>query len=670
MINLDHAIVYDIETTPGCFSMHVIGLFSEIEMTFEISPFRDDRESLFQWMHYWQATETPMVGFNNVGFDYVVLHFIWQNPDCTIAEIYEKAMSIINDFTGRGYHTIWQSDRFAPQIDLYLIHHFNNRAKATSLKALEVNMRSENVMECPLPFDRHYTESEIRDVLIPYNRHDVKETKQFAHYSMDAIRFRIGLSETITGDCVNFNDSKIGSKILEQRLGEELCYTREYGRKEPRQTPRSSIALNDIIFPYVEFENAEFNRVLAWMRTQTLTADDVGESEAIRTKGVFSGVRATVGGIDFDFGTGGIHGSVTSQKFIADAEWGIYDIDVAALYPSIAIVNRLYPEHLGEKFIEEYAKLPIERAKHKKGTVQNAAFKLASNGTYGNSNNKYSVFYDPKFTMAITINGQLMLCMLAEWLLSVQSLQIIAINTDGITYRCRRDRQPHAKILQGIWERKTRLVLESVEYSRMWIRDVNSYVAEGVDGKLKKKGAYWFADKFPDDISNSSPPAWHKDFSAVVATKAAVAHMTQGVDIERFVYGHGDPFDFMCRAKVDRSSKLMIGDDQVQRLTRYYVAHNGGHMRKISPPVKGAKVGDYKRRNGISDFEYQSVLDSIAPGMHDERIHTKNKSRYEIREMSIESGHKVAECNHAAKFDFGNVNYEWYIDKARKLVVT
>lgn len=188
-------------------------------------------------------------------------------------------------------------------------------------------------------------------------------------------------------------------------------------------------------------------------------------------------------------------------------------------------------------------------------------------------------------------------------------------------------------------------------------------------GKLKLKGAYWFPRKFPDDISNSSPPAWHKDFSALVVIKAAVAHMVEGVDIERFVYSHADAFDFMCRAKVDRSSKLMIGDREVQRTTRYYVAHNGGAMRKISPPAKGNRVGDYKRRNGLSEREYWDVANTLPPDTWDARIHTKNKSRYVIREMSIESGFKVAECNRASDFVFANVNYEWYIENAKKLVI-
>lgn len=475
MLSLDHAVVYDIETLPNAFIMNVIGLFSDLDMTFEISHFRDDRESLLQWFCYWRDNKIPMVSFNGIGFDYPVIHQIYDNPQIAVEQIYDYAMEIINSFSRFG-HQVWESDRFAPQIDLFKIHHFDNRAKSTSLKGLEISMRSESVMEMPLPFNQPLTESQVRDYLIPYNKHDVKETRKFAHISMDAIRFRLQLSETLQGDVLNFNDTKIGAKILEQRLGEDICYTREYGRREPRQTFRSAIPLNEIIFPYVEFRNPEFNRILSWMREQTLTADELTEN--IHTKGVFTGVHAHVGDLDFYFGTGGIHGSVESQRFVADETWGIYDIDVAALYPLIAIVNGLYPEHLGKKFVEEYAKLPIERNKHKKGTVENAAFKLASNGTYGNSNNKFSVFYDPRFTMQITVNGQLLLCMLAEWLLMVDGLQIIAINTDGITYRCRRAVIEHARIQQRIWERLTKLKLESAEYSRMWIRDVNSYIAE------------------------------------------------------------------------------------------------------------------------------------------------------------------------------------------------
>lgn len=669
-ISLDHAVCYDIETIPNCFSMNVIGLHSDLDMTFEVSHYRDDRRELFAWFAFWQEHNIPMIGYNSVGFDYPVIHEFYNNQYWAVEDIYDFAMDIINSHSRFG-HQVWESDRFAPQIDLFKIHHFDNPAKSTSLKALEINMRSETVMEMPIAFGIPLTEQQVREVLIPYNKHDVLETRKFAHISMDAINFRLGLMDTLKGDILNFNDTKIGAKLLEQRLGDELCFTRETGIRQPRQSPRSSIRLADIIFPYVKFNHPEFARILDWMKTQTLSEDEMTGN--IKTKGVFTGLHATVGGMDFHFGTGGIHGSVSAQRFEADKQYALVDIDVKSLYPNIAIVNRLYPEHLGERFVEEYARLPQERemwqAKKGKKCVEANSMKLASNGTYGNSNNKFSPFYDPRFTMTITLNGQLLLCMLSEWLLTVPTLQIIQINTDGITYRCRRDCLAIAESYRTIWEKFTFLVLEEARYSKMWIRDVNNYIAQAEDGSVKLKGAYWYPKRFPEDISEAQPPAWHKDFSAVVATKAAVAHMVDGVDIDRFIHSHSEKFDFMCRAKVDRSSKLMIGDQETQRITRYYVALNGGQMRKISPPAKGARVGDYKRKNGIGDYEYHTVLQEIGEGVWDPRIHTKNKSKYEIREMSIESGYQVAECNVASRFDFQNVNFQYYVDLAKKLVI-
>jgi hypothetical protein len=283
------------------------------------------------------------------------------------------------------------------------------------------------------------------------------------------------------------------------------------------------------------------------MRSQVITEDEV--TGKLKTKGVFTDVHATVGGLDFHFGTGGIHGCVTSQVVRADAETMIRDIDVAGLYPAIAIVNRLYPEHLGERFVFEYAQLPIERAKYKKGTPRSNAFKLSANGSYGNSNNEHSFLYDPKFTLTITVNGQLLLAMLCEWLLCVPSVRLLQANTDGVTYTIRRDMLPRAQEIERAWQAYTRLVLEDVEYDAMWLADVNSYLARSTSGKLKEKGRLWFPRKFPDDITNASPSAWHKDFSAIIATKAAVEFMTNGVPIERTIYDCDDPFLFCLRAK-------------------------------------------------------------------------------------------------------------------------
>lgn len=669
--SLADAVVYDIETFPNVFTLHAEMLHSDTSATWEISHRRDDRQGLITWFNWLRQRHAPMIGFNNLHFDYNVIHDLFMKPSMTVEQIYSKAQEIITSKSRFG-NSVYESERFTPQIDLFKIHHFDNKAKMTSLKALQIAMRSPTVVDTPLEFGTMLTPEQIDRYLIPYNIHDVKETKRFALYSLENINFRIEMMDQISGDILNFNDTKIGAKLLEQRLGEDICYDRSSGRKVPRQTIRTLIALADIIFPYIRFENPEFTRVLEWMKTQVLTPEDLEDPDAqIKTKGVFTGVKASVGGIDFYFGTGGIHGGVPPQRIIASDDWLIRDIDVAALYPAIAVVNKLFPEHLGQVFISEYGKLPIERAKYKKGTSRNASLKLGSNGVFGNGNNPFSIYYDPKFPMTITINGQLMLCMLAEWLLRVPTLQIIQINTDGITYRIHRDYEPQAKEVCKAWEAYTCLVLEDTNYSRMFIRDVNNYVAEYPGGKLKQKGAYWHPDplNYADSISKASPSSWHKDLGNIVSIRAAIAYMTQGVDPEIFIRAHTDPFDFMCRVKVDRGSELRLGGKFIQRTTRYFVSTNGRAMTKHSPPPKGAKIGDFKRRNGISDTEYRRVLETLAPGTHDERVHTKNRSVYEIRDSQIQAGWKITACNDASDFSFANVDYRWYIEETRKLII-
>lgn len=670
MIDLANAVVYDVETFPNVFTLTMIPLMSNSgePVTWEISEYRDDRAYLLEWFDHLRRDQTPMIGFNSENFDYPVIHYIITHPTCTVADIYAKAQSIINA-TDRFGHIIWARDRFAPQIDLFKIHHFDNRAKTTTLKALQINMRSPTVVDSPVAFGTNLTRDQVAQDIVPYNVHDVVETKRFAQYSMPAIEFRISLIPQFGIEVLNYNDVKIGVKMLEQRLGESVCYDRSSGRKSPRQTPRYKIALNEIIFPYIRFNDPEFQRVHAYMMAQTLTPDDLEDPDApIKTKGVFTDLKATFGGLPFHFGTGGVHASVTSQRFASGGGWLIRDIDVKGLYPNIAVVNRLAPEHLGDAFIAEYAKTLTERDLHKKGTYMNACLKLAANGPWGQSNNRYSVFFDPKYAMTIPINGQLMLCMLAEWLATVPTLRFIQANTDGITYMIHQTMEPHAAAICKQWEAYTCLTLEDADYQRMWIRDVNNYVAEDTKGKLKQKGAYWTPDpiNYADSISNASPPCWYKDLGNIASTKAALAAMIHGVDPETYLRIHNDPFDFMCRVKADRSSHLFLGDRELQRTTRYYVALNGQPMRKVSPPA--GPLGAFKRANGITEAAYMKRMQETGWDWC-ETVCTKNKSVYEERVTAIEAGFMLAECNDARAFDFTNLNIAWYVNEARKLII-
>lgn len=676
---LDNAAVYDEETFPNCFTLAMEMLNSTEKRVYEISNVRDDRIALLTWLNWMSRLQAPMIGFNNLGFDYPILHFIMSNPNASVEQIYTKSQAIFDNRGGNQFaHSIWADQRYIPQIDLFKIFHFDNHAKATSLKYLQVNMRTDSVEDMPIANGTILTKEQIDTQLVPYNHHDVKETKAFTLHSMDAIKFRLSLVKDFGPEVMNWNDTKIGEQMIIKRLGNDACYDYSSGRRQMRQTPRTEVRLGDIIFPYVQFTNPEFQRVKEYLSRQVLRADELemkegGDETDIKTKGVFTDLKAHVGGIDFYFGVGGIHGSLERKRVTATEEWLIRDIDVAGLYPSIAIVNNLAPAHLGSAFTSVYAELPKERKKWQqekgKKCAEANALKLAGNGAYGKSNSKWSVLYDPQFTFTITVNGQLMLCMLAERLANVPTLQIVQINTDGITYYIHRDYEPQAAAICKEWEALTKLTLEDTNYSQMFIRDVNSYIAIGLDGSMKLKGAYWTPDPLDyfGSIANAQPPAWHKDLSNPISVRAAVAHMVYGCDIESYIRLCFNPYDFMCAVKTRGGDQLMWnGQVQQKRATRYYITHDGYPLTKEAPAL--GPIGAFKKANGVSDALYEQVMRE-SQGQWDVRVCTKNKSRYEARINQVCAGYNVTICNNVRDFRFDNINYSWYVQEAMKLII-
>ena len=337
-------------------------------------------------------------------------------------------------------------------------------------------------------------------------------------------------------------------------------------------------------------------------------------------------LNAVVDGFRFDFGTGGIHGSITEKVVQSNKKWMTVDCDVSSLYPSLAISNNVYPQHLTPKFCSIYKDLYEQRKSYPKGTPENAMLKLALNGTYGFSNDKYTPFYDPQYTMAITVNGQLSLCLLAERLMKIPNMKIVSINTDGITICFERQYESLYYDICKQWESNVKLQLEYAEYSRMWCRDVNNYIAEYTNGKLKRKGAYEYEGL-----------ELHKNHSSLIVQKAAEAQMVKGLDLETFIREHRDEYDFMLRTKVPRSSRLVLvyedGTEELQQnICRYYPSKQGGKLIKIMPPLEEGKP---ERRLGIN-VEYN-----------------------------------VKTCNDMKDFDWNTSDIDWdfYINEAKKLVI-
>jgi hypothetical protein len=607
--------VFDIETYPNVFTLAVEHAEAPLHWMFEISDLRNDSRQIVEFLQFLKDTDSRMVGFNNLGFDYPVIHTLVRMGQSDANTLYQKAMAIINSQDEDGskwMHMVKPSDQFVQQIDLFKIHHFDNRARSTSLKVLEFNMRSDSIEDLPFPVGTVLNREQI-EVLKSYNKHDVAQTKAFYHHTLDMIHFREELTRKYARDFMNHNDTKIGKDYFTMKLEEAgvACY--DFGPKgrTPRQTKRPVIHLKDAILPWINFEHPEFNRVMNWLKAQTIT----------ETKGVFTDLTATVNGFTFVFGLGGIHGSVESEVIESDGEYVIVDLDVTSYYPNLAITNGFHPAHLGKEFVSIYKHLFEQRKQYPKKSAESAMLKLALNGVYGDSNNQFSIFYDPLFTMSITLNGQLLLCLLAEGLMHIPGLRLIQVNTDGLTVRVPRANKMLVDLARAAWQSRTGLNLEEAVYKAMMIRDVNSYIGVFEDGSTKRKGAYEYK------------VGWHQNAGGLVVPKVAEKVLVDGAPIRETVEQWPDIMDFMLRTKVPRSSHLAIEWDnqqpqKIQNITRYYISEGGGRLFKYMPPLKG---------------------------------------KTEWRKIGVESGWGVQVCNDINDAGKSPVDFDYYVREVEKL---
>lgn len=564
--------IYDLECYPNCFTFALSSSDGKYIRCFEVSDRINQTQEILNCLRYLAQKKQRMVGFNNLGFDYPVLHWIMQQAIeakrqgvqyyIDAGEVYNIAMAQIQTARDGFAKVIKSEDEIIPQIDLFKINHFDNKAKATSLKILEFNMRSENIEDLPFAVGKVLTHSEI-DVLKFYNLHDVAETKKFYHYNIGAIKLREDLSKKYGFDCMNLSDTDIGTRFFMQKIEKvkpDAFYTKTaYGRKK-RQTKRNKIVIKDCLFDYYDFKTPQFQALQDWFKKQVIT----------ETKGVFSDIEEhnlgelskycalTVKKVKFkskpnesdlkqfykehplgwveeqelkaletlkdsngnsiketyiddkgkqkervvrvpkisyygcyrlaetlnvmfkdfriDLGVGGLHGA-KKGVIKATETHSIMSYDVASMYPNIAIANRVYPEHLGEDFCDSYEDFYNERKKFGKGTPENLAIKLGLNSVYGKSNDQYSPFLDPMYTMKITINGQLSLCMLMESIVTQTNARLIMANTDGFEFFIEKDKEELAKQLVSEWEKVVGLQMELVMYDAMYIRDVNNYLS-------------------------------------------------------------------------------------------------------------------------------------------------------------------------------------------------
>lgn len=604
---MDHVKIYDYEVYPNLF----VAVFMSAEEG------DDSKDIFYRWTDAktgevrsnlqnfadFLKQKTITVGYNNLGYDSQITQFILKHLSYVTNEaIYQFSKWIVIDRNKLDYNDPkrnlevrriageeyefkfhFEQELWNKEIDLYKLWSYDNKQRRTSLKWLEFSMREKMIKDLPFGVDKNITEKQVKKV-VKYCVYDVEKTKNFWFESQGMLKDRHNayLSTGRDFSVYNKGDVKLGAHMMLQDLAEK---TGESAYKiKKKRTIRKELNIGDIVFDYIEFQTPEFKEVLEMFKNRK--ADEISpKTGTLSLEGVFKHT-AIFDGVEYDYGFGGLHASIKNGFLVADEDYIIMDVDAKSYYPRISIVNELAPEHLGKAFISLYDELYNKRVTFPKSDPRNKEYKLRLNAAFGLSNSPYSFMYDPAFTAGITVNGQLMLSMLSEAVSEYG--RTIQVNTDGITFIFR---QKYTKQIEKIlkdWEKRTGMILESEYYKFMFIRDVNTYSAQYIDGSVKRKGGY----AIYEDYVSESEKLFHKNPSGLIIPTAVNEYLVNGTDIEKTILEGTDIHDYLFGFKKKRDfifvelkakdNGYIVPKKHDDRVIRYFISKEGTSLYKLT----------------------------------------------------------------------------------------
>lgn len=627
---------FDIEVFPNLFVI-VIGSTALIkyhdtnyyEYTLSTKTLRPiNRTSFASFINlYLISTGVMLVGYNSQDYDDEVLEFIRSNNYyVTNYDIYSFSKLLVDNET--KFDLVKQFQKSKESVDVYKILHYNNKARATSLKWLEFYFRLPNVLELPYKPNHIVLEDEIEEI-IEYCFNDVYATGKAFQYvvNTDELKVRKEVSALLKKDVTNYSNVKIGSEINKKVY---LELSKKY--KVPEPIERKFIKLSDCVPKYISFKTKELINIL----------EDIKSKTVYHTKGALN-YDITLGNLVLHLKQGGLHSKDSPGIFETTTGSTIRDIDVGSMYPTAIINNGYYPQHLGKEWLIGYEQTRDTRItyKHQGKKALANAYKLALNGGgFGKTNDEFDWQYDPLVTMQTTITCQLALLMLIEEYY-LNSFKILSVNTDGITLDVLNEKTEEFRNIYKSWETKVMLEMEEAVYKKYVRRDINNYIALTDDNKFKMKGCF--------DIN----PEPHKNHSMLIVPIALKKYFFENIPVSETIKNHDNIFDFCKAIKIKRNQKAEIrtwenGEyeiEEIDRIIRYYISNSKSKLYKVLPPLEKQQ----KETNQMSIFD---IVDDVVKSS--DRVH------------EVEVGWNITNFNEYS--DNYDINYNYYINECLKII--
>lgn len=390
-----------------------------------------------------------------------------------------------------------------------------------SLKLYAGRLHCKRMQDLPIAEDAFLTpedKSEIKN----YCLNDVDNTELLLNFLKPQLDLRYSLSNIYNVDLRSKSDAQIAESVI----GREL-------QRLTGQAPQKPLNRTTYFFYQVpsclKYHHQVLNELLELLRKHPFEIDDNG---TIKLPPLVTKLDLRIAKSTYRIGAGGLHSSEVSLTHKAENGVLLLDRDVASYYPAIILNQGLYPQHLGPAFLNVYKSIVDQRLTAKKSgdKVTSNALKITINGTFGKLGNRWSLLYSPELLFQVTLSGQLYLLLLIDMIEKRGwGLHVISANTDGVLIECHYRMRETLNDVVAEWERITGFTTEETEYSAVYSRDVNNYIAITKDGNIKTKGTYSERGSAGDSPLSRNPEAF-------VCVDAVIAFLCVGTPIETTIY--------------------------------------------------------------------------------------------------------------------------------------
>jgi len=514
---------------------------NKTEITLEVSPFKDERQKLFDIMNNFDGY---LVSFNGVHYDNVVIAYILKEyaklKNLPVMEylrlVKEFSNAVIEDDFEKIKWYKWYKTKWT-DIDLFLYWSKSLRiSKKISLKSLGIQLNHDEVQELPYPHTKFLNFEEIEKV----KKYNLVNDLGISEILFDKMKPDIELRHFVNKEynlpCWSYDAPKVASEILLKDYCEPLNKSINEVRKTrfPSYTGKIGELFDNNLF---KFKHPLLQKVY---------------KEILDSRRDFSKSFAFINGktnLNISLGIGGIHSNFDNKIYYVEEGKLYLSSDVASLYPTNIINHKIcrYPEVL-----EKYSQIKIERleAKRTKNKTKDTFLKLVLNSFSGLIDNEFSWLYYPEGALKLRILGQLQMLKALDDCVE-KGYHVLALNTDSIDVIIDKNQeQEYYDVISKI-EKEYNLVFEHDKIKKTIYANINNYLQISEEGYVKKKGFFKHGKDIPlgDSVNEQVVP------------KALEHYFVKGIPIEEYITNpekyNISIYDYCCSKKIAKNYAVM-----------------------------------------------------------------------------------------------------------------